>query len=54
MMDAKRSGPRAQVFVGDHLAGWLQEDEEGYLFQYDAEYLHSSCICKMAADGLLL
>ena len=30
---------RAEVYLYDRLAGHLTEDEEGYTFQYDADYL---------------
>ena len=30
---------RAKVYLYDRLAGHLTEDEEGYTFQYDADYL---------------
>ena len=30
---------RAEVYLYDRLAGHLTEDEEGYSFQYDADYL---------------
>ena len=30
---------KAKVYVQDIYAGVLQEDEEGYLFSYDTEYL---------------
>ena len=31
----------ADIFFYDRLAGRLQEDENGYSFQYDTEYLNS-------------
>lgn len=34
---------RAKVYVHDRLAGWLAEDESGFTFEYDRDYL--------AADG---
>lgn len=34
---------RAKVYVHDRLAGWLSEDESGFTFEYDRDYL--------AADG---
>ena len=30
---------RAEVYLYDRLAGHLTEDEDGYTFQYDADYL---------------
>jgi serine/threonine-protein kinase HipA len=30
---------RAKIFFGERLAGRLTEDEEGYSFSYDADYL---------------
>lgn len=30
---------KAAVWVGDQLAGWLQETDEGYQFAYDLDYL---------------
>lgn len=32
---------RAHIYNGDRLAGMLTENEEGYTFQYDADYLCS-------------
>ena len=30
---------RAKVYVHDRLAGWLAEDESGFTFEYDRDYL---------------
>ncbi|MBI5024805.1 MAG: HipA N-terminal domain-containing protein [Candidatus Omnitrophica bacterium] len=30
---------QAQVFYGNELAGYLQEREDGYIFEYDKEFL---------------
>ena len=30
---------RARILYRDRLAGWLTEDEDGYVFEYDADYL---------------
>ena len=30
---------KAKVWMADQLAGWLSETDEGYLFQYEADYL---------------
>ena len=30
---------QAQVFYKNELAGYLQETQEGYIFQYDKEFL---------------
>ena len=30
---------QAQVFYGNELAGYLQEREDGYVFEYDKEFL---------------
>ena len=35
---------QADVYLYDRLAGRLTEDENGYTFQYDAEYLDSAPI----------
>lgn len=35
---------QADVYLYDRLAGRLKEDENGYTFQYDAEYLDSAPI----------
>ena len=34
-----RSSRQAQVFYGNELAGYLQEREDGYIFEYDKEFL---------------
>ena len=34
-----RSSRQAQVFYGNELAGYLQEREDGYVFEYDKEFL---------------
>jgi serine/threonine-protein kinase HipA len=34
---------RAKVFLNSTLAGMLTEDDMGYEFQYDPEYLSSDC-----------
>ena len=31
---------QAQVFYGNELAGYLQEREDGYVFEYDKEFLN--------------
>src|SRR3989338_8728234 len=33
---------QAQVFYGNELAGYLQEREDGYVFEYDKEFLKKS------------
>lgn len=33
---------KAKIYLRSHLAGILAENEEGYSFQYDAEYLNSN------------
>ena len=35
---------KAEIYLFDRLAGHLREDEEGYWFQYDREYLGHSPI----------
>ena len=30
---------RARILYRDRQAGWLTEDEDGYVFEYDADYL---------------
>ena len=32
---------KAEIKIHDQLAGWLTEDEEGYHFLYDPDYLQS-------------
>jgi len=32
---------KAEIKINDRLAGWLTQDEEGYHFAYDNEYLAS-------------
>ncbi len=32
---------KAEIKINDRLAGWLTQDEEGYHFAYDHEYLAS-------------
>lgn len=31
---------RARILYRDRLAGWLTEDEDGYVFEYAADYLN--------------
>ena len=33
---------KAFIYLRDHFAGTLEETDEGYLFQYDADYLASA------------
>lgn len=32
---------KAEIKIQDNTAGWLMQDEDGYHFAYDAEYLQS-------------
>ena len=34
-----KSSRQARVFYGNELAGYLQEREDGYVFEYDKEFL---------------
>jgi serine/threonine-protein kinase HipA len=39
---------QGKVFVRSRFAGMLQETDEGYLFQYDPEYLQSGSACPVS------